>query len=140
MALTTKISNAIAIAVCDTVVDKIDAGASPGYVEVRTGTQPANLGIAATGTLLATLLLSDPAFGDAVDDSGSAKATANSVTSDAADASGTAGYARAYDSDDTPCLDGSVGVSGCDFNFTSIEFQAGAEVFLTSWTVTMSEG
>ena len=83
-------------AACDAIVDLIDAGAGAGTLVIRTGTQPANPQTAATGTTLATLTFSDPAFGN----SAAGVATANAITSDTnVDATGTAGWARVYDSD-----------------------------------------
>ena len=63
--MATRITQAAAAAACDAVVDRLDAGAAAGYIEIRTGSQPATADTAATGTLLGTLTLSDPAFGNA---------------------------------------------------------------------------
>lgn len=134
--MTTRISQAEAKAACDAVVDALD-GASPGYIEVRTGSQPATVDTAATGTLLATLTLSNPAFGNATTASPSV-ATANAITSDtSADATGTAGWFRAYNSGGTAKIDGSVTATGGggDMTFDTVSFIAGGTVALTSWTV-----
>src|SRR5688572_78714 len=102
--MATRISNASAAAACDAVVDLLDGGAGAGYVEIRTGSQPATVATAASGTLLGTLTLSDPAFGAATTAS-PAVATANAITSDTtADNSGTAGWYRAYDSTGTAII------------------------------------
>lgn len=46
--------------------DALDASATlPGYVEIYSGSQPATVATAPTGTLLATVTLNDPAYGDA---------------------------------------------------------------------------
>ena len=50
-------------AMCDALVDLLDAGAAAAKIEIRSGTRPANPNTAATGTLLATVTLIDPAFG-----------------------------------------------------------------------------
>lgn len=63
--MTTRIANAAAAAAVNSVVDLLDGGAGAGYIEIRTGAQPASVGTAASGTLLGTLTLSDPAFGNA---------------------------------------------------------------------------
>lgn len=140
MATNTRISNAAAIAACDAIVDLLDAGAGAGYIEIRTGAQPADPDTAASGTLLATLTCSDPAFGAAADAAPGATATASSITDDSsADATGTAGYFRAYDSDDNAIIDGEVGTSGADMNLNSVSISSGATVSVTSWTVTMPE-
>lgn len=138
--MATRISNAAAIAACDAIVDLLDAGVSAGYIECRTGTQPSNVDDAATGTLLGTLTLSDPAFGNAADAAPGGIATASAITADtSADATGTIGYCRAYDSAGNAIIDGSAGTSGEDFNFDSVSVTAGQQINMTSWTVTMPE-
>jgi hypothetical protein len=135
-----RISNDAAIAMCDALVDLLDAGAGAGYIEIRTGSQPATVETAASGTLLATLALSDPAFGDAADDDPGAKATANAISDDtSADNTGTAGWFRAYDSDDTAIIDGSAGTSGTDLILDDASIVSGQTVKINSWTVTMPE-
>ncbi len=142
----TKISNAAAIAACDAVVDLLDAAGSPnnGYIEIRTGTQPSGgPDAAAVGTLLATLVLSEPAFGNAADDDPGGTATANTVNDDdTADATGTATWFRAYDANGVAVLDGDVTATGGggDLEINSTSIQAGTRVSITSWTVTMPEG
>jgi hypothetical protein len=106
-----------------------------GTLAFYTGTQPATPETAVTGTLLGTLTLASPAFGAAA----GGVITANAITGDlTADADGTAGYYRAWKSDGvTAVLDGSVGVSGADCNLNSIEIRAGADIEVTSWTITL---
>ncbi len=140
MAFNTTISNARAIVACDGLVDALDAGAGPATVQIRTGTQPAGPDTAATGTLLATLTFSDPAFGAAVDAAPGAIATANAITDDtSADATGTAGYFRVLDSDSLAITDGECGTSGSDMNFNTLAIEIGANVSITDWTITMPE-
>ena len=140
MALNTRMSNAVAKAACDAIVDLIDGGAGAGTVKIYTGAQPADPDTAASGTLLATLTCSDPAFGAAADGAPGGVATANSVTDDtSADATGTAGWFRVLDSNSLPILDGEVGTSGADMNLNSVAITSGATVSITSWTVTMPE-
>ena len=140
MALNTRISNTTAIAACDAIVDRIDGGTGAGYIEIRTGAQPADPDTVVSGTLLATLPLSDPAFGGAADGTPGGIATANAVTDDSsADATGTAGYFRVFDSSDTAIIDGECGTSGADMNLNSVAITSGAAVSVTSWTVTMPE-
>lgn len=114
----------------------LDAGSGAGYIEIRTGAQPATPNTAATGTLLATLPLSDPAFGAAA----TGVITANAITPDStADASGTAGWFRAYDSSGAAVIDGTVTVSGGggDMILSSVNVIAGGVVTVSSWTITM---
>ena len=135
--MATRISTAVAKAMCDAMAAKPDAGTGAGYVEVRTGSQPATVATAASGTLLATLTLSDPAF-DAATTASPAVATANPIADDAsADASGTAGWFRCYDSSGTAVIDGSVTATGGggDMTFDTAAFVAGGDVHLSGWTV-----
>lgn len=133
MANNVKISDAAANALVDAVVDRIDLDTPPGVIEIRTGTQPADPDVAATGTLLATLTFSNPAFGA----TSSRTATASSITDDSsADASGTAAWARMETGTaGTGVIDCEVGSSGADINFNSVSFTAGDSVSITSLTV-----
>jgi hypothetical protein len=135
--MSTRISTAAAKAACDAVVDLIDGGAGAGYVEIRTGSQPASVATGATGTLLGTLTYSDPAFGNATTASPSV-ATANAITSDTtADATGTAGWFRVYDSTGTAILDGSITATGGggDMTLDNTSIVAGGTIALSSHTV-----
>lgn len=135
--MATRISTAAAAAACNGVVDLLDGGPAAGYLEVRTGSQPASVGTAASGTLLGTLVLSDPAFGNATSASPSV-ATASAITSDAtADATGTAGWFRAYDSTGVAVIDGSVTASGGggDLQLDSTSIVAGGSIAISSWQV-----
>lgn len=137
--MATRISTAARNAAADAVVDLLDGGAGAGYVEIRTGAQPATPGDAATGTLLATLTLSDPAFGAAA----GGTATAAAVTGDSsADASGTAGWFRAFTSAGTAVWDGSITGSGGggDMELDNVNLVAGGTVNVSAWTVTMPGG
>jgi hypothetical protein len=134
--MATRISTAAAKAACDAVVDLLDGG-SPGYIEIRTGAQPATVATAASGTLLGTLTLSNPAFGNATTASPSV-ATASAITSDtSADATGTAGWFRAYTSAGTAVIDGSVTATGGggDLTLDSVSIVAGGTIAMTAWTV-----
>lgn len=145
-ALNTNISNVAARAACDAIVDLLDEGSAAGLVKGYSGVQPADPDTAATGTLLFTLTLGDPAFGAAADANPGGRATAAAITADSsADATGTLGYCRGSSSNGggTPLddhIDGEAGTSGADFNFNTLAIVAGAAVSMTSWTVTMPEG
>ncbi len=145
MALNTRISNECALLACDAVVDNLDEGAGAAVIQGRTGAQPADPDTAVSGTLLFTLVCSDPAFGAAADDAPGGKATASAITDDtSADATGTLGYCRASSTADGAApaddhIDGEAGVSGADFNFNTVAIVSGATVSMTSWTVTMPE-
>jgi len=141
MAANTTISNAAAIAACDAIVDLLDAGAGAGKLQIYDGAQPAGPDTAVTTqTKLAELTLSDPAFGAAADDNPGGKATADTVTDDSsADATGTAAWFRAVDSDGNAIIDGSVGTSDADLVLDSVSITAGQTVKVNSWTVEMPE-
>lgn len=135
--MATRISTAAAKAACDAVVDLLDGGAGAAYVEIRTGAQPATVATAASGTLLGTLTCSDPAFGNATTASPSV-ATASAITSDtSADASGTAGWFRAYDSAGTAIIDGSITGTGGggDMELDNTSIVAGGVIAISSWVV-----
>ncbi len=140
MALNTRISASAAIDACNAVVDKFDVGTAnaTGKVEIRTGTQPADPDAAATGTLLVTILLQNPAFGAAVDASPGGKATVNGggTLTGTAVATGTAGYFRAYDRDDVAIIDGECGTSGADMNLDSTSITSGQDVTIQTWDIT----
>lgn len=118
--MTTAARNAAA----DGVVDLVDQGAGAGKLKIYT---------TGLGTLLATLTMSDPAFGAAA----TGVATANAITSDtSADATGTAAEFTMTDSDDVEIFRGSVGTSGADLNLNTVSITAGVEVSVTSFTYT----
>jgi len=129
-----KISDAARNAACNAIVDLVDGGVAAGTIGIRTGAAPTNTTDADSGTLLATLTFSDPAFGNAA----SGVATASAITSDTnIDATGTAAHFRVYDSDSTVIWQGTVGTSGADINFDSVSFVAGGTAAISSWTVTV---
>lgn len=127
------ISDAVRNLIADAFVDAIDGGSGAGTIEIRTGTKPANTAASDSGTLLATLTFSDPAFGSAA----SGVATANAITGDSSiDATGTAGHFRIKTSAGTVVAQGTVGTSGADMNFNSLAFVSGGTVNISSMTVT----
>lgn len=138
-----KITNAAAIAACNAIVDLLDGGSGAGLLRIYTGTAPSNADDSPTGTLLAELTLSDPAFGDAADANPGATATAASITADSsANATGTAGYFRAVTSAGTTVLQGTVTTTGNggDLTLNSTSITSGNIVSVTSWTYTVPEG
>jgi hypothetical protein len=135
--MATRIPEASRSAACDAIVDRLDAGAAAGYVEIRTGTQPADPDDVASGTLLATIVLNDPAFGAAA--AGVATADVSPALTVAAVATGTAGWFRAYDDNDASVMDGSITGTGGggDMELDSTSITSGQDVTINSWTVTM---
>ncbi|WP_341935354.1 hypothetical protein MRBLWO14_001001 [Microbacterium sp. LWO14-1.2] len=137
--MATRIANVVRNAMANAAVDLIDAGPAAGTVQIRTGAQPASVATAASGTLLGTLTLSDPGFGDAVN----GVATAAAVTGDSsADATGTAGWFRVYDSTGTALMDGSISEAGGggDMILDKVAIVAGGTIAVNSWTVTQPAG
>lgn len=111
-------------AVCNLVVDRLDLG---------TGTSAGRLVFqTAGGAAVATLPLSNPAFGNA----SSGVATANSITSDTNAAGGTTTKFELRDRDATAVILGSVGTSGADINLSSVIIGAGDTVSVSSLTYT----
>ena len=124
----------------DAIVDLIDIGsANPnGYIEIRTGAIPASPQTAATGTLLATLSFSLPAFGNF----NNGTTTSNPISEDTSvDATGVAGYFRFYDRDGNAVLDGEISITGGggDLQFDNVNFIIGGVVSISSITVTMPQ-
>ena len=117
-----------------------------GFIEIYSGAQPldANTAIVAQ-VLLVTLTLAATAFVTPPVASGAAgsrvvTATANSITSGTAVATGTAAWFRCYKSDGTTVLfDGSVGTAGCDLNLNTTAIVSGGTVACTSLTITQNE-
>jgi hypothetical protein len=119
---------------CNGIVDTVDAGAAAGHIQIRTGAQPTNVADAPGGTLLGTLPVSDPAFGNAA----TGVATASAITSDtSADNSGTAGHHIWRDSDNNNVMDGTCGQGSGDLNFDNNVIVAGGTIAISAYTVTV---
>lgn len=128
--LSTRVRNAMANA----AVAEVDAGPGAGYVEIRTGAKPASPASSATGTLLATVALNDGAYGAA-----SVGVCTLDVTPEptaTAAATGTAGWARQYDSTGAPLWDGDCGTSGAFVNLATTSIVAATDVTITSGSYT----
>lgn len=135
------VANLLVLAGIDGVVDAIDAGAGAGTIKIYSGTQPATADDAETGTLIATLTFSDPAFGAAADTTPGGTATADPITEDSsADQTLTAGYFSLLDSNGLTVAMGSVGTSGADMNFNSLAITSGSAVSCSAFTISQAEG
>jgi hypothetical protein len=111
-------------AVCNAVVDRLDLGS---------GTSAGRLVFQTAGSVaVATLPLSNPAFGNA----SSGVATANSITSDTNAAGGTTTKFELRDRDGAAVILGAVGTSGSDINLSSVIIGAGDTVSVSSLTYT----
>lgn len=91
---------------CNAIVDLLDAGAGAASLYIFTGAAPANCAAADSGTLLATLSCTDPAFGNS---NSTGTANANTIASATAVASGAAGHWRWKDSNGVVRMQGSAG-------------------------------
>jgi hypothetical protein len=135
--MATRIPNSVALARCNAQVDRLDAGTGPGYIEIRTGAQPAAGDDPASGAILVTIPLQDPAFGDAVDLDPGARAAVNGNPNANAAGAGTAGWFRAYDGDDNPVQDGAITVvgGGGEMQIDNPVIAIEATVTISSWNV-----
>src|SRR5688572_11100568 len=124
-----RLSASLANDLADAVDTAVNAGAGAGTIKIYTGSQPATADTAASGTLLATFTLSDPAFGPA--SSGVITLSGTPLTVAAA-ATGTAGWFRLASSTPTTVLDGSVGTSGNQINLNTTSVTLGVNVTITS--------
>lgn len=119
------------------LLDQINTalGAS-GLLRLYDGTQPTDADTALGAQVkLAELPLSATAFAAASGGS----ISANAITSDsAADATGTCTWGTLCTAAGVRVLDFSVGTSGADLNLNSVSIVAGAQVSVTSFTVSIA--
>lgn len=120
------ISTAARNAMCNAIVDLIDAGSGAGKLKIGTS------GMAQT---LVTFTLNDPAFGDAT--TGVATLDVSPAISSEIATTGTAAAATLTDSDDTVIMTLTVGESASDINFDDTAFVDGGTASITSLTVTV---
>lgn len=120
----------------DTIKTAIDAGSGAGTIKIYTGTQPTSPADAiTTQTLLGTLTFSDPCGTSA-----SGTLTMSAITQDsAADATGTATWARIADSTGATVCDIDVTATGgggtLQFNTTS--FVIGGPILISAFTISV---
>lgn len=108
-----------------------------GTIQLYTGTKPANANTALSGnTLLATLTFSATAFPAP----SAGVLTANAITSGTAAATGTAVFARIFESNGTTVIgDLDVATSGAGLNLNTTSIVTGATVSCSSYTHTVTE-
>lgn len=125
-------------AACDAIVDRVDLGTGAGVIEIRSGTRPANADTTATGTLLATVTLIDPAFGAAT----AGVATLTDPAPVTAVGAGTATWFRMLDSSAATVLDGTVTATGGggDLTLATTTLSVGLSVDVTGGSLTMPAG
>jgi hypothetical protein len=128
-----KMSATLRNARADVITGSSGIGGS-GVLRIYSGTRPANVAAAITGTLLAELTL-NATFAPAAS---AGVLTANSITGDtSADATGTATHFRIFKSGGTTAvMDGDVGTSGSDLNLVTTAITAAQPVNVTSLILT----
>lgn len=120
-----RMSDAAANAALSALITQIGANA---LIRVYTGTQPATVATAATGTLLGTMT-GAATFGTVA----ARSLTANAIADDdAADASGTAGYMRVFTSGSVAVADFAV---GAEVTMANTNIVAGGRIQCTSLKV-----
>jgi len=128
----------LSVAVRNAELDALETviGTSPN-MRIRTGSPPANCAAADSGTVLATLALPSDWMAAA---SGGSKAKSGTWQDASADASGTAGHFRIYDSGDTTChIQGTVTATGGggDMTVDSTAFTATQPFTVTTFAISM---
>jgi hypothetical protein len=137
--MTVSISLVARNAACQTIVGLVDAGSAMpnGYIEIRSGTKPSNPQTSPPdGLLLATLSMSNPAFGAPSNGS----AVANPIASDnSIDNTGIATWFRIYNRDNGAVIDGTITIvgGGGDLTFDSVNFVKNGTVSITNLTAVM---
>jgi hypothetical protein len=135
-----KVTTAGRNAACQGLVSLFDAGSGSGYIEIRTGVGPASAESAATGTVLATVVLDDPAF-DTAGTTGAGIAVAGPIPVVQGVANGDAGWFRAYDSAGNEIEDGTCSVAGGggELELNTVTISIGVDVAVTAWTINLPE-
>lgn len=127
----------LSVTVRNARLDAIETAIGTSAVlQIRTGAEPANCAAASTGTVLATVNCPTDYMAAA---SGGSKAKSGTWSDASADATGTAGYFRLFDSTATTChLQGTVTATGGggDLEVNSTSFTAGASFEITTFTLT----
>ena len=130
-----RLSTAARNAAVSAVAGLVDADAGAGLIKIYTGSQPATANDAASGTLLATVTLGDPAFGAA----STGTVTGADPASVTAVATGTAGWFRMSDASGDTVLDGDVTATsgGGAMELSSTSITSGGSVDITALSLTM---
>jgi hypothetical protein len=125
-------STAARNAALDAIETTIGASA---VLEIRTGAAPSNCAAAATGTVLATMNLPSDWLANA---SAGAKSLSGTWEDTSADAGGTAGHFRIWDSTKTTChIQGSITATGGggDMTLDNTSIASAQDVQVTSFTI-----
>jgi hypothetical protein len=120
-------------------LDALRDNLANGLLRIYSGPRPTDADTALAGnTLLAELTFGATAFPAAAN----GILTANAITQDnAADANGTASFARLFEANGTTVFcDLSVGTGAAEINFATLQFVAGLVVQVTSLTISLPVG
>lgn len=127
-------------AAANAVVDLLDVGVTnaAGKIEIRDGAMPATPQTAATGTVLATVVLANPAAGNAA----TGAATITDPASVTGAAAGTASWARFYDRDNAAVMDCDVTATGGGgaITLSTTTISVGVTVDMGAITFTVPQG
>jgi hypothetical protein len=114
------------------LADSLAGTFAGGTLKIYTGSQPSTANDDATGNLIATITLPNPAFSGAIIGVASKTGTWAATVS----VSGTAGWARFANGDDSKRLDVSCGQASGDISFDNSAFLAGGTVQISTFTIT----
>ncbi len=122
-------------AAANALITALATALNNGYIRIYSGSQPATADTAIGGgnTLLAELRFASQAFGSA----SAGVVTAAAISPVNASATGVATFSRLLASDGTTAhADITVSTSGAELNLNSVSLQSGAQVSITSMTMT----
>jgi hypothetical protein len=134
------ISTAARNAAVSSVAALVDTDVGAGTIDIRSGGKPAAVSDPATGTLLATVILADPAFTGPVN--GVMTLDATPVLATVGLANGAAGWFRMFDNSGDAVLDGTVSTTGggADLEMNVTAISVGLAVQIIAGTLTMPAG
>jgi len=122
---------------CNAALDARNALANGGSVEIRSGSA-ADIDSAATGSVLVTFTLSNPAFGAASNRASSLNLPASVTAS--ADGTGAPYHYVLKNSGGTVMRNGTAGTSGTDMILSAATWSTGDDVEITAWTTSEGKG
>lgn len=119
------------------LADVLGTALDGGSIQIRSGTRPAGPGTTATGTLLATVALENPAFSEA-----SGVLTLADPDAVTAVADGTATWCRFLNASAAAVLDGRVTATGGggDVTLATTSITTGLSIDVTGGSITMPAG
>lgn len=142
--MTLSLHERVAIAACNAIVDQADLGTTNAAASfsIYSGPVPASVKAPLSGnTVLVQMTMSNPAFGDAVDNDtdGFAEAEAAAIGEVAAVADGTATFYRLFDRDGIAIWQGNITAPnlGGDMELSSVDVIEGVNVVVQSFFIRM---